>query len=425
MTGALLLILGIVASLSLFVPQQTDLAASPTARQAWIVTLPASIQPWGELLYSLGFAHLFDSLWFWLPLGLLLLNCLIALADYSAAAWPRVQARMPGLDRPYPLARRTEQSTRLTESPDAFLDDLRVSLTGQGFYLYPPLEAEPRLIGAVQHRWAWLGPAILYAGLLAGISGLVVSHFFLQRDTLTLWPLEPGSSSLFQGRFELKEVNPIQKSSRVEYRAEGGEPTPLTGRLYLPIFFKNTILLPRAMEPILTVEARDQTGTLLRLIPSQENLFPAEQLHLPLTQADTPVYFLIPTAGLAFQIVPDAANPDFFEVKVRRGAEPTPTEEIKVQAGKSFDVEGVTITMSLNSNLTISGYRDPGLLLYGIALGCILTAGFFIFIQPPLQVWFIPEVKGRGGQLYSVVEKFDSTAELPQFLAAQLNNGDS
>ncbi|GIK39322.1 MAG: hypothetical protein BroJett011_31550 [Chloroflexota bacterium] len=420
-TGILLLVLGAVAGLSLVIPQQANPVTTPATRQAWVSNLPAAVQSWGELFYSLGFARLLDSLWFWLPLGLLLLNSLIALADYGAAAWPRLQARMPSLSRQHPLARRVEQSTRLPKSPDTFLDELRASLTTQGFYLYPPLEAEPRLIGAARRRWAWFGPALFYAGLLVGISGLVVSHFFLQSDTLTLWPLESISNSLLEGQFELKEVDPDQRIGQVDFTAEGAEPSSLTWRLYLPTFFRNTLFWPRAMEPALTIEARDETGTLLRLIPSQENLFPAERLHLPLARADTPVYFLIPAAGLAFQIVPDPNNPELFEVKVRHGSEPAPMEEIKVQAGKPFIIEGLTIIMSLNSNLLVLGYRDPALPLYGLALGFILVAGVFIFIQPPLQVWIIPEVKGRGGQLYGVVEKFDSASEMPQFLAKQLN----
>jgi hypothetical protein len=420
-TGILLLILGVVTGLSLVIPQQDSLVTTPAARQVWVSNLPAAIQSGGELFYSLGFARLFDSLWFWLPLGLLLLNSLIALADYGAAAWPRLQTRMPSLNRQHPLARRAEQSTRLPESPDTFLDKLKTSLAAQGFYLYPPLEAEPRLIGGAQRRWAWLGPAIFYVGLLVGISGLVISHFFLQSDTLTLWPLEPKSSSLFEGQFELKEVNPDQRIGQVDFMVEGVEPSTLTWRLYLPTFFKNTLFWPRAMEPILTIEARDEKEALLRLIPSQENLFPAERLHLPLAKADGPVYFLIPAAGLAFQIVPDPNNSELFEVKVRRGSEPTPAEEIKVQAGKSFKIEGLTVTMSLTSNLLVFGYRDPALPLYGLALGFILVAGFFVFIQPPLQIWIIPEVKGRGGQLYGVVEKFGSVAKMPQFLARQLN----
>lgn len=420
-TGILLLILGVVTGLSLVIPQQANPVTTNATRQAWVSNLPAAMQSWGELFYSLGFARLFDSLWFWLPLGLLLLNSLVALADYGAAAWPRLQACMPRLNRQHPLARRAEQSTRLPESPDTFLDELRASLTAQGFYLYPPLEAEPRLIGAARRRWAWLGPAIFYTGLVAGISGLVVSHFFLQSDILTLWPLEPKSSSLFEGQFELKEVDPGQRIGQVDFTAEGVEPSTLTWRLYLPTFFKNTLFWPRAMEPILTIEARDETGALLRLIPSQENLFPAERLHLPLAKADAPVYFLIPAGGLAFQIVPDPNNPELFEVKVRHGSESTPAEEIKVQAGKSFTIEGLTVIMSLNSNLLVLGYRDPALPLYGLALGFILVAGVFIFIQPPLQVWIIPEVKGRGGQLYGVVEKFGPAENALQFFDDLIN----
>jgi hypothetical protein len=421
MTGVLLAILAVVLGLGLIIPQQPDAASSVTVRDTWVANLSPSLQPWGEFLYFLGFSRLFNSPWFWLPLGLLGLNSLIALADYSPGSWQRVQPAMPGLHWQHPLARRTEQSTRLPEAPDLFLDTLKTRLGEQGFYIYPPSEIEPRMIGAAQRRWVWLGPIVFYVGLLINIVALVISHYFLQVDTLTLWPLEAKTTPLFAGKFELTAVDPGQQMSQVIYASNGSDPSFLNWRLYIPAFFQNTLIWPRAMEPILTIEARDETGALLRLIPSQENLFPAERLHLPLAQADSPVYFLIPSTGLAFQITPDASTPDLFKVQVRRGTEVNSATEIEVRAGETFAAEKVKVTMSLDSNMTVFIHRDPALPLYLIGLALLITAGIFLVSQPPLQLWFIPEVKGRGGQLYSVVEKFGSVAELPPLVATLLN----
>lgn len=416
-TGWLLAIWLGVLGLGLIIPQQAGLLPSDTAREAWIAGLPLPVQSWGELLYSLGMARMFDSLWFWLPLGLLLLNSLIALADYGPGSWRRLQPEMPSLGWQHPLARRDEQSSRLPEAPDTFLDQLRAALTAQGFYLYPSLETETKLLGAALRRWAWLGPLVFYVALLILIAAVSLSHTFLQLDTLTLRPLEPQTSSLFPGEFELRQAFPAQHVSQVGYSSRAkDESLLLDWRLYLPTFFDNALIWPWAMDPVITVEARNEAGAMLRLIPSQDNLFPAERLHLSLAADNTPVYFLIPATGLAFQIAPHATDPQRFEVQVRRGSESAPAEKVEARAGQPFEVNGVALKLTRNSNVTVIVLRDPALLLYGLAGGLMGIAAIFTFWLSPVQVWFIPEVKGRGGQLYSVVERFGREAGLPLFL---------
>jgi len=422
-TGILIGIVAMVLLLGLIIPQQSSSVSTNTARLAWIVNLPSWLQLWGDILFFLGFSHLFQSIWFWLPLALLLLSSLIALADYGPGSWRRVQKTIPSLDWQHPLAYRAEYSARLPESPDKFLETLKASLIEKEFRLYESAELNQRMIGAVRRRWSWLGPVAFYVGLIGFITALSISHYFLQADNFTLLPLEPQVSSLFEGEFKLADIDASRGISSVNYLANETEqsPAPLTWRLYQPAFFQQALILPMAIDPILTIEAQDTSGALLRLIPSQENLFPAERLYLPLDEANSPLYFLIPSAGLAFQVLPDPANKNVFNVQVRRGSEPSPSAEIKAQAGQAFEIDGLAVIMSLNSNLNVTALRDPAWLLYLIGLVLIATAALLIFWQSPLQLWLIPEVKGRGGPLYSVVEKLGSVAEMPQFLDKLLN----
>lgn len=423
LTGWLLAILILVFILGRLIPQQAIPVGGDTAGQAWIATLPPLIQLWGEPLLWLGFSHLFQSAWVWLPLALLLLNSLVALAEHTPGSWQRLKSAVPPLDWQHPLAQRTEQSTRLPEAPEKFLDTFKVSLQQKGFYLYESNPRTERLLGAAQRRWVWLAPTWLYSGLILFIIALLLSHYFLQVDDFTLAPQENKFSPLFNGQFRLETVETGPGLSRISYLPAkmGSEPSAppleLVWNLYWPLIFRQTIIIPWAVAPVLTIEARDASGKLLRLIPSQENLAPAERLNLPLDNPNAPLYFLIPSAGLAFQVTPDVGSADTFNIRVRQGSELSSATEIKAKVGQTFTANQVSLVLSRNHNLRVLARRDAGLPFYLLGLILVVGSGILILGRPPLQLWLIPEVKGRGGQLYSVVEKFGSVQHFPQFLA--------
>ncbi|MFN8456743.1 MAG: cytochrome c biogenesis protein ResB [Anaerolineae bacterium] len=415
LTGVLIGIIALVSFLSLVIPQQSASPGAVPTREVWIADLPATFRSLGEALFFLGFANILQSVWFWLPLALLLLNSLIALADYLPGSWQRLQTTLPSLDRQHPLAKRAEQITRLPESPDEYLDTLKRKLQQKGFFLYQDGQTEERMIGAVQHRWTWLAPAGWYAGIILLIAAFLVSYFFLQVDKFTLSPQETKSSILLAGTVELEEVNSEQGLSSIKYTA-GEQVLQLRWRLYQPALLHQTLIMPVALEPVLTIEATDSQGKLVRLIPSQENLPPAERLHLSLADTQSPQYFLIPVTGLAFQILPSSDSSDELNIQVRRAAETIPSTEIKTKVGEAFKVDELTVLITRNHNLTVLARRDPALPLYLIGLVVVLTACILYFWRPPLQLWLIPEVKGRGGQLYGVVEKFGTAIPATSFL---------
>ncbi|MEW5956143.1 MAG: cytochrome c biogenesis protein ResB [Chloroflexota bacterium] len=386
----------------------------------WIAGLPPWLQPWGDPLYLLGFARIFDSLWFWGPLALLLLNSLIALADYSPGARQRLGQTIPPLAWQHPLANRTETIVRLPKTPETFLNTVQEALRQHGFFVYRPAEMDQqRLVGAARRRWAWLGLPAAYVGLILLGLGLGLSHYGQHTERLTLAPLEPRASQLLAGKFELLATGPEQSHSQVTFLPAGDEPAPptLNWRLFQPAWFGRALILPVASEPVLTVEVRDSTGGLRRLVPVQEELAPADRLNLPLAGSGEPLYLLVPSAGLALQIAPnpDSANTGY-NVQVRRGSETAPSDSRLVRAGETFELDELSITFSLNRNLTVLARRDPGLLLYLLgglllAVGLGLTAGW-----PPVQVWLVPEVKGLGGRLYAVLEKPGPAAPETDFL---------
>ena len=76
-TGVLLFVMGLVLVVGLLLPQQTATTTNPPAQTAWLNNLPGWGQPAGGILFSMGFAQIFHTPWFWFPVALLLLNSLI------------------------------------------------------------------------------------------------------------------------------------------------------------------------------------------------------------------------------------------------------------------------------------------------------------------------------------------------------------
>jgi cytochrome c biogenesis protein ResB len=418
-TGVLLVILVMVLLLGLLIPQQSETvftaAPDPTT---WITSLPFWLQPGGEVLFFLGFSKIFQTFWFWLPVALLLLNSLIALADYVPGSWRRLGKTTPPIEWQHPLARRVEHSVRLPSLPDDFLEALKGLLQETGFSLYAPVESEQRDTGAAQRRWVWLGVVVFYVGLIVLIGAFLMTYASVKTDRFTLSPFQPQSTYLFGGKFELTDVEATTSTSHVTYTSPGTEQSPrtLTWRRYWPSFLNNTLIFPVAMEPILTFEVRDASGALVELEPLQENLPSEKRLNLPLDEANTPLYFTIQTVDLAVQVSPDLADENVYNVQVLRDSGELLLEQRGIQSGQVFEVDQYAAVMFLNHKVTVLARRDPALPLYLLSLVLILIGLLLTFLWPPTLVWLIPEVKGIGGQLYGVMEKFGSERGMKQFL---------
>ncbi len=413
-TLTLLVMVLAVLLLGWLLPQRP---AAETPAAAWIETLPATMQLWGEPLYLLGFSRIFSSIWFWGPLALLLLNCLLALADFGPASWQRFTQQPASLNWQHPLSRRAEHSVRLTATPDEMLSNLKAQLAAQGFTLSNLPTENDRAVSAARRRWSWLAVIAIYGGLLLLIVAVLATYYSLKTEQFTVWPFNPVSSPLFQSEIELHQVE--NGRATVIFNPIGQPDAPALAlflRPYRPAFFRQVFIWPTAIEPVLTIEARDSGGAARRLMPVQTDLAPAMQLNLPLNQPDAPLYFLIPSADLAFQLLP-ASDGRSFQVQVRRGGESVAAENLEATVGQPFQVDDISVQLAARYNITLVARRDFGLPLLVISLLLTLATALLLWALPPWQVWLIPEVKGRGGQLYGVAETIGAPAKITACLA--------
>ncbi len=412
LTGGLLIGQIFVLLLAVIIPQQyTSLDV------IWMASLPIWLRSWANTLQFLGLANIFQSVWFWLLVALLLLHSLVALAEYAWPSWQRIHhsSTAKAIEWQHPLAQRVEHSVRLSDDPDEFIDQRKALLTAKKFAVNSWPNDE-RMVNAVRWRWHWLAIIVFYSSLVLLSVALVLSYYFINSEMFTLSLLEAQSSQIFNGKFELTESDALNRSGIVTFTPS----TPSTmgyslfWRLYTPTFFEGVLIVPTAMEPVLSIQVQNSVGETEMLIPAQENLSPAPRLSLTLPQLDQPSYFLIPSAPLAFQVSPVT---DGYNVQVRRGAESTPSENIIITLGEPFEIDDYQVLLSLDHNLSFVARSDWWLLLiFVISITTILASAVLLFFSPPWQIWLIPDVKGRGGQLYGVVEKFWPGTGCKEFL---------
>lgn len=401
LTASLVGLIGGVLLLLLFLPQPTGSLATA---EAWTPLLPAWLQPWGSLLYGLGFARLGRSLWLWGPVAWLMLSCAVALVDYGWPARRRASEAPADLAWQAPLTRRVEQSARLPAQPDSLLATLRERLIQLGFSLDQSDEDSGRVVSAYRRRWAWWALPGFYAGLLLLGLGLLVSRYTLATETLSLPPAEARPSRLFNSDFTLAE------EQRLLVTAPDGSTQTLPARLYQPVFLQGTLLLPFAQAPVLTIEAKDSQGQARRLLPTRPDLTLTERLNLPLDQPTEPLYFSIPAEKLIMQIVPQAGtNQQTVNLQIVRRGETEPAFNQTVEVGRSLTFEGLTLNLASNYTLSLLVWRDWALPLYGLGLLAALASALVLGLAPPWQLWLVAEVKGRGGQLYAIAERFNGS----------------
>lgn len=416
MTIGLLVLLVFVFGVGLLLPQQMAATAETAAQTGWLNSLPVWVQPAGTILYFFGFAKIFYTPWFWIPVALLLLNSLIALVDYVPGCRRRTRSMTPPVNWQHPLARRIEHSVRLSHFPDNFTELFHVRFNGQGFIVYTSSTEQQRAMAAAQRRWGWLGIPAIYLGLLMLVVAFVLTFFSLKIEYFTLSPFQPRSVDLLRGQLDLTAVNPDAGVSQLTFTpAGGGFDQLLSWQHYQPGLVNNMIVFPTSAESIITVEISNPTGELIALDPLPENLLPTEHLRAILEDSpDGSIYFTIPSMDVAVQVSPDAAS-NAFSVQIRKGDEAELIDNILVVPGREFEIDGMTAMLSLDHSINVIVRRDAGLPFYILAAALVLGGGILTLLRPAV-VWLIPEVKGIGGQLYGVMETFGSEKKMMKIL---------
>ena len=412
LTIGILVILNIVVAWGLFIPQQPQLDAI-----LWRSNLPQLLQPWGEFLFSLGLAQIFQTPLFWFPVGLLFINSLVALADYTPNAWLRWQSPSPPIAWQHPLAIRSTETTPVQYRIN--WDILKTTLNEQGFTTHQNHE-QADMLTATKQPWAWLLISVIYAGLVILPIAFFGSYYYLETDQILLSPADKQRNTLLDGQLELLSTNDTGDQGIIVYTPDQVEVKPdqvkpdqakpdqakqtLDWSLYQPQFLNRVLVTITAFDPVLTINVSDSSDKPVRLLPFQENLDPNEQLNLPIGDSSQSLYFRIVSEGLTFQITPSGKGE--YNIQVLREREVTPFVNETIQEDKPLSVDSFSVHVIKNYQTEILAYYDPFFMLYLVSFISTIIGITVLFFRSPLQLWFIMEQQDSYQWIHGAVEQF-------------------
>ncbi|MDM8527864.1 cytochrome c biogenesis protein ResB [Anaerolineales bacterium HSG24] len=401
LTIGVLVVLSVVVAWGLFVPQQLDNAPRLNA-VLWRSSLPQLIQPWGEFLFSMGLAQVFQNLWFWFPVGLLFINSLVALADYSPGVWQRWQSPSPSIEWQHPLAIRSTETVTIQKDMDWNI--LKTTLAEHGLTVSENHE-QADMLTVAKRAWAWLAISIIYVGLIILPVAFLGSYYYLEVDQITLSPADKQFNTLLDGQLELLSTNDTGEQGVTVYTSGQAEvEQTLDWSLYRPQFLNQVLVTVAAFDPVLTINVFDSSDKPVRLLPFQENLDPSERLNLPLGDSSQSLYFRIVSEGLTFQITPSREGE--YNVQVLREGETTPFVNEAIQNNVPLSVDQLSVHVAMNHQAKILAYYDPFAILYLVSFVLTITGIVVLLFRSPLQFWFIMEQQDSYQWLHGAMEQF-------------------
>jgi cytochrome c biogenesis protein len=182
----LLLAMAVVCLVGSLLPQMPASARSdPDLRAIWLARAADKLGGRASAYHALGWFDIFHSAWFYLPLGLLMLNALICTLNRLRRLWKTLT--QPRIDLPEALAERLPQQARFdASSPESTLEIARRALRKSGFALRPANGSSG--LYAERGRWGLLGTLFVHLGLLLFLVVIGVRAGWAWRDEAIILP---------------------------------------------------------------------------------------------------------------------------------------------------------------------------------------------------------------------------------------------
>lgn len=414
-----LLIVAIVVTLSLIIPQEPNNFPSPGDFVIWYSNLSPSHQQLYQASNIFGLTKIYQNFWLWLPLAWLSLICLIIIGDY---AWPTKhrlgkQKKKKLKAWPHPLSYHQKETIRL-EAPadssesvdtDETIVMLERHLLQQGYQIHP--SKSPSKILATRFSWRWSGPLLVISGIFLSIVAISIQFIWGQTEEVLIFSQRNTNTTFINQPIRLKTFSPTANNtgnlSGGLIQIDIGNEQNILWQLYRPYRFQDWWIITAKVQPLATVTFRQTQIT-------------NNKTDLAFNNATDPVYFVYAPKSLRFELhyLVKQNTPDY-RLTLLTPITNTISNTTVIQKDKNFlipalDLEG---EVSIEDRLLLRAYKIPAMFLFVLAgllfLGGIIQSGQ----TPPSIIYLSTHSKGRGSHLKIVLETLGPSPLLKETLA--------
>lgn len=401
MLAGSLFALAVAVALGAIIPQQPVHFSTPADFVVWLSDLPQFYRQAFQFFNLSGLFTVYRTVWFWLPAAGLVLVSLIVLADYVPATLVRL--KKPGADffpelHPHPLSHQRRVTLRLIAPQNAAestvadsgatLAQLQQNLGRAGFTVAHRGEQD---VVAARHRWRWLAPVLLPAGILLLMAGVVAQTIWGQAETVLLSAQSARPINFIGAPIRLVSFTPITAftgnllGGELALATAAGD--PVLARLHQPARLNGWWLIPTKLQPMAQISFADQAE--------------AEKMAMAIPDIARPIYFAYPDKNLLFELRYQVTPPHYRLVLT--GA---PGRQPVTRVDGSFSVPGAGLTgrILIEDKILLKAYKIPGLLFFLAGGLSLLAVSVMLFLPAPAIVTLRIITKGRGSKIESLIE---------------------
>ncbi len=407
----LLAVIALVALSGAALPQiPAGVAADSSQYDRWYTEIRARYLQWAEPLERLGFFNIRGSLWFKLPMGLLILNLAVCAVRQFEALRRRHEYTAKTFDDAFRQAcqRRTFVVSGTVESAVA---TLRTLLQGHRYEVEVRVGKGGTYLDAQRLSLAKWAPLAAHAGMGIAIIGVLLGTALAWREEGI--HLSPGQMYHIQHapslsvRLDGLEVELYQDGAPRHYH---GQLTILEGEEEVakgvvepnaPFTYRGIAFHQRSHGPAIQITGLDQQGEAVSLQPLVPGGTLQEAAIIQLSEKENEGYVGIPDQNLVLRLVfhshlpsDGGATPALLVEAYRGGVTDLVFSETFLESTSILIEDGsYTLEWGHYGVLTISSDPTSPPILLGA--GCLLVAAIVTLHLPPRHIGAV--VSGKGG----------------------------
>ncbi len=399
LTLLLLTAIALVVSISAILPQIPQaIAVGSSQYGTWLAEMRAHYLQWADVFEALGLFSVYDSLWFKVPLSLLILNLAVCAVESFEAAfhWPRLlNEEFDQVFKRASWSRRFVTSGKLTSA----IESLSALLEGHRYHVEVDERDERSYLAAWRFSWARWGSVVAHLGMIIAITGLLVGSRFAWREEGIV--LSPGETYQIQHaqsvslRLEDFEADLYPDGAPRFYRSEvtilEQEDDVLTGVVApnAPLTYRGMAVYQQSHGPVITIEGLDAQGVPISLQALAPDSALQEQASLRFSEEDNEGYAAVPAQNLILRLVfhPQQASesgerPAFLVQAYRDGMSDLVFTETLFESA-SLQIEDHSYAIGWEHYAVLDVARDPGLTVTFLGAVSLLAVAFISLFLPP------------------------------------------
>jgi hypothetical protein len=413
LTLILLTAIALVVSFSAIFPQiPSGMAVGSSGYIRWNAEVRARYLQWTDPLEDLGLLNVYESLWFKVPLALLILNLTICNVEQFGSVSHRPTVSAQAFDGTFKRASHT-RTVVTSGTVKRAVTSLRALLERHRYKVEIEEKEDISYLTAQRFSLTRWGTLMIHGGLILVIVGLLLgSRLAWREEEISLSPGQvyqiqhAPSLSLRLDDFQA-ELYPdgTPHSYRAQVTLLEGDKKVTTGAVdpTAPFTYRGMTFHQRAHGPAIEIRGLDAQGKPILLQALVPGGTPQEEAELQLSEKENEGYIAAPEQNLILRLVfhphwpTDTGKRPALLVQAYRGGVTDLVLSETLFNSASLQIEGDSYTLEWGHHAMLTIARDPSFVPTMLGAISLLAAAIITLCLPPRCIW--AAVSGGEGTL--------------------------